>query len=265
MTPAALFVVGLTAFAASALTLFAGFGLGTLLLPVFALFFPAEIAVAATAVVHGLNSLFKVALVGRHADRRVVLRFGVPAVAAAFAGATLLAALASRPPVRLEWPWGAEEVAPVQIGMGLLILIFAILELLPEHLMALRLPARWLPIGGVLSGFFGGLSGHQGALRAIFLRRAGLAPRAFAGTQAILALMVDAARLLVYGAAAWGSHFGALASAGAILPVVVGTLCAFAGAFTGTRFFPKVTIGALQKLVGLLLIVTGAGLATGLL
>ena len=265
MTAAAFLAIGLTAFAASALTLFAGFGLGTLLLPVFALFFPAEVAVAATAVVHGLNSLFKVFLVGRHADRRIVLRFGLPAVAAAFAGAALLATLASRPPVRLEWPWGAEEVPPVQIGMGLLILLFAIVELLPERAIALRLPARWLPLGGLLSGFFGGLSGHQGALRAIVLRRAGLAPREFAGTQAILALMVDAARLLVYGAAAWGRHFGALASDGAGLPVVIGTLCAFAGAFTGTRLFPKVTIGALQALVGILLILTGAGLASGLL
>jgi len=265
VSPAALFVIGLIAFAASALTLFAGFGLGTLLLPVFALFFPVEVAVAATAVVHGLNSLFKVALVGRHADRSVVLRFGLPAVAAAFAGAALLAALSTRAPVRLVWPWGAAEVPPVQIGMGILILLFAIVELVPERLVALRLPARWLPLGGLLSGFFGGLSGHQGALRAIFLRRAGLNPRAFAGTQSILALLVDAARLLVYGAAAWGRHFGALTSEGAAQPVVVGTLCAFAGAFMGSRLFPKVTIGAVQKLVGLLLIVTGAGLATGLL
>ena len=265
MTPAALLVIGITAFAASALTLFAGFGLGTLLLPVFALFFPVEVAVAATAVVHGLNSLFKVLLVGRHADRGIVLRFGLPAVVAAFAGAALLATLASRPPVRLAWPWGTKDVPPVQIGMGLLILVFAIVELVPDRLVALRLPARWLPLGGLLSGFFGGLSGHQGALRAVFLRRAGLAPREFAGTQAVLALMVDTSRLLVYGAAAWGRHFGALATEGAALPVAVGALCAFAGAFAGTRLFPKVTIGALQTLVGALLILTGAGLATGLL
>lgn len=265
MTPAALFVIGITAFAASALTLFAGFGLGTLLLPVFAVFFPAEVAVAATAVVHGLNSLFKAVLVGRHADRRIVLRFGIPAVAAALAGAALLAALSKRPPVRLHWPWGAEDVPPVQIGMGILILLFAIVELVPERRVPLRLPIRWLPIGGLLSGFFGGLSGHQGALRAIFLRRAGLGARAFAGTQAILALLVDTARLLVYGAAAWGRHFGALASEGTAIPVVVGTLCAFGGAYAGTRLFPKMTIGAVQKIVGLLLIVTGAGLASGLL
>jgi hypothetical protein len=38
------------AFAVSGLTLFPGFGLGTLLMPAFALFFPIEVAVAATAI-----------------------------------------------------------------------------------------------------------------------------------------------------------------------------------------------------------------------
>ncbi len=43
-------VVVFSAILVSALTLFSGFGLGTLLMPVFALFFPIEVAVAATAV-----------------------------------------------------------------------------------------------------------------------------------------------------------------------------------------------------------------------
>ena len=76
-------VVCSVALVASGLTFFSGFGLGTLLLPAFALFFPVEHAVALTAVVHFLNNLFKLALVGRHADRRVVVRFGIPAILAA--------------------------------------------------------------------------------------------------------------------------------------------------------------------------------------
>lgn len=47
------------AFVASGLTFFSGFGLGTLLLPAFALFFTVEKAIALTAVVHFLNGLFK--------------------------------------------------------------------------------------------------------------------------------------------------------------------------------------------------------------
>ena len=54
-----LLVVSLTALLASGLTLYSGFGLGTLLMPAFALFVPVELAVAATALVHGANSLLK--------------------------------------------------------------------------------------------------------------------------------------------------------------------------------------------------------------
>ena len=45
----------LAAFAVAFFTLFTGFGLGTLLLPAFALVLAPMAAVAATAVVHGLN------------------------------------------------------------------------------------------------------------------------------------------------------------------------------------------------------------------
>lgn len=77
----------------SGLTLFSGFGLGTLLMPVVAIFFPLNIAIAMTAVVHPAGNLFKLALTGRHASRSVLLPVGVPAVAAAFVGAGFLARL----------------------------------------------------------------------------------------------------------------------------------------------------------------------------
>lgn len=80
-------VVALCAFLAPGLTLYSGFGLGTLLLPMFAFFFPVEMAVGATALVHDANNI---AMVGRHADRDLVLRFGIPAIVAALAGAAML-------------------------------------------------------------------------------------------------------------------------------------------------------------------------------
>ena len=92
-------LIGAVALVASGLTFFTGFGLGTLLLPAFAVFFPAPIAVGLTAAVHFLNSLFKLALVGRRADLRVAVRFGLPAVAASFVGAWLLAWLSDLRPL----------------------------------------------------------------------------------------------------------------------------------------------------------------------
>jgi len=83
-------IVALAALAVSGLALYSGFGLGTLLMPVFALFFPIPIAVACTAVVHMANEIFRVAFVGMGADWKVALTFGLPPAALAIPDAFLL-------------------------------------------------------------------------------------------------------------------------------------------------------------------------------
>ncbi len=256
-------VVGAVAFGVSLLTLFSGFGLGTLLMPVFALFFPIEVAVASTAVVHAANNVFKVGLLAGGAPRDVVVRFGLPAVFAAFVGALALASLAERAPL-FAWSVGPVDgsITPIGLVMGVLILGFSLFELVPS-LRRLRAPTRWLPLGGALSGFFGGLSGHQGALRAIFLSPLNLSPTQFVSTQAVIALLVDASRIAIYGWALLGS---ARAAGTDVLPwslVATATLCAFAGAYLGKRLLPKVTVEALHGLVGGLLLLVGAALALG--
>ena len=260
----AVLILAPLAFGVSLLTLFTGFGLGTLLLPAFALFFPVALAVAMTAVVHAANNLFKVALLAGEARRDVVLRFGLPAVAAAFAGALLLTALARGDPLH-TWSFLGRpaEITPVKLAAGSLVLVFSLFELVPR-LRAWRAPVRWLPLGGALSGFFGGLSGHQGALRAAFLTPLGLTPQAFAATQAVIALLVDGARLLVYGAGAASLVDGAHAGEIPWTPVVAASVAAFAGAWLGRRWLHKVTISGLRALVGVLLLLVGAGLALGI-
>lgn len=98
-------VIAIVAASASALTLYSGFGLGTILLPAFALFFPAPVAVAATAIVHLLNNVFKGTLLHDRADWPMVLKFGIPAVPAAVAGAWVLAWLGDTPRL-FEWRLG---------------------------------------------------------------------------------------------------------------------------------------------------------------
>src|SRR5207247_8900276 len=108
----------------SALTLFSGFGLGTLLMPAFALFLPVPVAVAATAVVHLANNLFKLALVGRKAVWTVVVRFALPAAAAAIVGAMLLGLLADVPPL-FRYSLGGETraVTPVKLTVAALMMV----------------------------------------------------------------------------------------------------------------------------------------------
>lgn len=73
------------------------------------------------------------------------------------------------------------------------------MELLPEAA-PWRFDARLLPVEGLISGFFGGLSGNQAAFRSMFLLKAGLSKEPFIATGAVLAVIVYLARLPVYGA-----------------------------------------------------------------
>ena len=257
-------VICLTALTASGLTLFSGFGLGTLLTPVFALFFPVQAAVAMTAVVHLANNLFKIGLVGRDADWRVVARFGVPAALAAIAGASLLALFAGLPPIAsYELAGRTHEVTPVKAAIGGLIVGFALLELSPRFA-RLAFPSRWLPLGGLLSGFFGGLSGNQGALRSAFLIRAGLSKQAYVGTGAACTVLVDGVRLAVYGAAFHADGWSMLNGGNAGL-VLAATLSAFFGAWLGKKLLTKITLRFVELSVAALMILVGAGLASGLI
>lgn len=256
-------IVCLASILISALTLFSGFGLGTVLMPVFALFFPVPVAIAATAVVHLANNLFKVFLVGRKADWGVVALFAIPGVVAAFLGAALLSFIAEVKPLYAYYFGGqVHNITAVKLIVGVLVIGFSLLELLPVF-RRLTFHRKYLSVGGFLSGFFGGLSGHQGALRSAFLVKAGLEKEAFIGTGTVSAVIVDVARVSVYGFSFYTASFASMSN---IWPVVAAaTLAAFAGAYAGTRLIKKVTLGAIQALVGVMMVIIGLGMVSGML
>jgi uncharacterized protein len=258
--------VGAAAMLASGLTMYSGFGLGTLLLPVFAVFFPVETAVAATAVVHGANNVFKVILLGRHADRNLVVKFGVPAIFAALAGAAALGFVAGLGEIT-TYSIGpvTGKITPLRLIVGILMFVFAMFELLPR-LKRLQFDRDYLFLGGLLSGFFGGLSGHQGALRSAFLAKVGISAQAFVGTNAVIGFMVDAARIAAYAYIfiAAGNTVGFTGREELHL-VITGVLAAFAGVLIGKRFLHKITMATIQTLVGVLLTIVSIALAAGII
>ena len=248
---------------AAGLTLYSGFGLGTLLLPAFALFFPLEVAVAATAVVHLANNLFKLVLVGRDASLDVVLRFAIPGAAGAIAGAWALAGLSGMSPLA-RWSLGAQvfEITPIKLVLGALIAGFALLEV-SKRAESLRLGRRWIFLGGALSGFFGGLSGHQGALRSAFLLRLGLSKQAFIGTGVVAAVVVDCSRLAAYGATFFARDFAILRERGGEGLVLAAIAAAWLGSFLGARLLRAITLRAIQTIVAAMLLLVAALLAAG--
>ena len=256
-------IIGLVAFLASGLTLYSGFGLGTVLLPAFALFFPAPVAVAATGVVHLLNGLFKGGLLWRQADWRTVLRFGLPAIPAAIAGAWLLGRLGAGDAL-FSWTLGSRDFGPTPAALmvGTVMIGLGVLELQPWF-QRLAAPTRVAPLGGLATGFLGGLTGQQGALRSMFLLRFGLDPARFIATGAMIAVLIDLSRLPVYALTA-GSAADQIGGREAWL-IGWAVLCAFAGAWGATRWMRKVTVGLVRSLVAAVMLGIGAALIAGLI
>ncbi|MGB7785816.1 MAG: sulfite exporter TauE/SafE family protein [Salinimicrobium sp.] len=252
-------IICLIALLASGLTFFSGFGLGTILLPVFALFFPVELSVALVAIVHFLNNLFKLSLIGKKASKQVLLKFGSTAIIAAFAGAYLLTLLSETGSLLTYTLSGREfEVTPLKLVIAFLLFVFALLDLVPK-LVKLNFDRRYLPLGGALSGFFGGLSGHQGALRTAFLIRAGLSKEAFIGTGIAISVLIDISRLAVYSTDILKTRdqidYNLLLAA---------TLSAFVGAVIGNKLLRKITIEKLHLAVGTMLLVFSLLLGLGI-
>ena len=119
---------------------------------------------------------------------------------------------------------------------------------------------RYLPVGGAVSGFFGGLSGHQGALRSVFLLRCGLTKESFIATGVVVACVVDVARLTVYS-----SRFGADLADADVGPLIAAVVFALLGAVVGRRLLTKVTMRTVQLIVAVMLFIIAAGLGTGIL
>ena len=177
-----LIIAALGAFVAAALTVPAGFGLSTILTPFVLLLMGPHEAVAVVAVVHGAHNAAKCWSMWDSVDLSAFRHYGVWLVA----GAVLGAILQNQVPQE-----------PLLIIIGTFLIILPILSL-SERWTGYTIPESNDQIGGFGSGFLGGLSGHQGALRAMFLTRRIPNKMAYAATASILALCVDLSRIPVY-------------------------------------------------------------------
>lgn len=258
LTPFILLLVILVSFLASILTFYSGFGLGTLLLPVFALWFPVKEAVIMTAVVHLFNNIFKLVLVKPYIDKHILIQFGLPALVGALLGS-----------LSLHWISDINIAYPVRIGpfnaslqvlnviLGLSIIFFGILEFI--HFEKFSFGKRPLVAGGLLSGFFGGLSGHQGVLRSAFLIRYPLSKEAFIATGVAIACVIDIARLSVYS-----TDLPAFTGRGSYILIAVSVTAAIFGAVTGNQYLKKVDIGVIKKITAAGIILMGLAILIGI-
>jgi len=254
------FVVGVVAFFASLSSFFSGFGLGTLLMPAFAFFLPVDIAIGLTAVVHFLNNIVKFLLTGKKVHKQAFIRFGLTAIPAAFIGAFLLIYLTeSQKSLSFSLFDHTYTVVPVNAIIGIVMIVFALLDL-SKGIKRVTFDKNKLWIGGLLSGFFGGLSGHQGALRSAFLINFGLSKESFVATGIAIALTIDFVRMATYASkyiqTGLSDYFSIL---------LVALIAAFSGAIGGRILLKKITIQFIRQLVAILLVIIGFGLISGLI
>ena len=255
-----IFVIALVALIASLLTFFTGFGLGTILTPVLVIFFPVEIAIALTGIVHLLNNLFKITLVGRQINWNVGIKFGAPAVIGAFIGAGLLLILSSDTAIyRYSIHDKTFSITAIKLIIAVLMIVFALFESVPAF-RKIQFNENNLYAGGLISGFFGGLSGNQGALRSMFLLRCGLTKESFIATGILIACVVDLTRLSVYF-----TRLSSLHIQDNLTVLISAIASAFAGAYIGSRLLKKITLDFVQWTVTVMIILLAIGLGTGLL
>jgi uncharacterized membrane protein YfcA len=251
-------LIGCIAFLASLLTFFSGFGLGTLLLPVFSMFYDLKSAVLLTACVHLLNNVFKFGLVYRRINWLKALSFSAYALPASLFGAWFMGYLSgdALPVALLRVGTFNLRLSAVNSSLGLLMLFFGCWELIPR-LQSIRMAEKWFGIIAFLSGLIGGFSGHQGALRTIALSQAKLEKQAFIATGIFIACIVDFMRIPIYLRETTMEQI----SLSVILPAV---LPAFAGAWLGNRFLKKMELVWLKWITGCYMIAIGVLIGLGL-
>jgi uncharacterized membrane protein YfcA len=141
-----------------------------------------QLAVAAVAVPHAAGTALRCARLRHAVDWSVLWKFGIPSAAGGLTGAL--------------WQGELSNLILTRVLGGLLVLagVSGLANLSPR----VQLRGPWALLGGLLSGFFGGLVGNQGGIRSAALLGVSLSPERFVATATASALVVDAVRLPVY-------------------------------------------------------------------
>lgn len=179
--------VTLSAIISAAIAAVTGFGIGSIMTPIFSLQVELKVAVALVSIPHFVPTAERFWRLRKDLDRSVLLSFGITSAAGGLVGAILNTRFAS--------PF-------LTVVFGFL-LIFAGLAGVTGLAEKMRFGNKVAWVAGFFSGAFGGLVGNQGGIRAAAMLTFGLSPEAFVATSTAIGLVVDLARMPVYFATEW--------------------------------------------------------------
>ncbi len=206
-------ILGIGSFVGAAIASIAGFGIGSILTPLFALKMETRTAVAAVSIPHLIATALRLWFFRKHINKQVLINFGIFSAVGGLLGA-LLNTMASN---------------PVLTFVFAMLLIFAGVSDLTGFASRMRCGSKLAWLAGALSGILGGMVGNQGGIRSAALLGFNLDRRAYVATATAAGVIVDAARMPVY----FVSHRADLypiadliiiSSAAAVLGTIVGAL-----------------------------------------
>jgi uncharacterized protein len=241
--PESPWLLGAAAIVAGSVAAVSGFGIGSLLTPLLLLSMPAARAVAVLAIPHAIATGIRWLRLRSAVHWPAFRQFGIASAAGGLAGAALQSHLGS--------PF-------LTVILGSLLLIAGTTELF-ERRVPLPQSPFWRLLGGTLSGFFGGLVGNQGGIRAAALLGFQLQPLQLVATATASALLVDAARIPIY-----------LLSEGAAIAAtaplwIAASIGAAIGTFLGVPVLGRIPPRTYRRLLGALLVLLAIVLLAGAL
>lgn len=171
----------LTLFASTIGTL-AGFGTSTIMVPILSIFYPFPLVLALVGIIHWFGDVWKMILFRKHFKLNLIITFGLTGIIASFIGAKI---------AFFDLPFDLKRLLGI-------FLIFYVLFLFWKPKFSLPKTSKYQIMGGAFSGFFAGLFGVGGSMRATFLSAFNFKKGVYIVTSGAIAFLIDSTRLATY-------------------------------------------------------------------
>jgi uncharacterized protein len=213
----------------------AGFGIGSLLIPLVSIQTGAKVAIALMSLPHFLGNSVRFWLLKSKINRKILIRFGLLSAAGGLVGALIHVFFVSN---------------VLQIIFSLMLILAGILGALQVS-ERLRLGKLSASVVGFASGFFGGLVGEQGGIRSVALLGFDIEKEAFIATATATALIVDIVRMPIYFIAGFGqvSQF--------LYIIVLSSTAVIGGTLAGNVILKRIPQELFKRLVSFLILLLG--------
>lgn len=160
-----------------------GFGSSLFFIPIASYFIDFQSALGITALFHLSSNISKLSLFRTGINKKLIYQIGIPSVIFVFIGAYLSKFVATD---------------LLKNALSVFLISLSVLLLLNENI-NWKINLKNNLIGGAVAGFLAGIIGTGGAIRGLLLTSFNLPIQTFIATSALIDLLVDSSRTIVYG------------------------------------------------------------------